>query len=153
MKHKNLLKFAAAALLAASLTSCYVPRSGLFENDLGTRYYVKDVYQTGWIEIDSKTYYFSKEDGYMVTKSGKIGGVWYGINPDGTLADGFLKDDDGTRYYNKGTFLTGWQEIDGDTYYFYTENGIMAIGQIKIGGSIHYFSEDGKLLNNAGGNP
>ena len=101
------------------LVSCYIPRTGLYENELGTRYYVNDVYQVGWQEIDSKTYYFSEVDGYMITESQKIGGTWYGFNSDGTLADGFLLDDDGMRYYVDGVYQTKWQDIDGKRYYFY----------------------------------
>lgn len=143
---KKILQVIFACTLCLLLASCYIPKTGLYENELGTRYYINDVYQTGWQEIDSKTYYFSKVDGYMVTKSQKIGGVFYGFNSDGTLADGFLLDDDGMRYYNDGIYLTKWQEIQGKTYYFYYDTGLMAVGDVTIGGQSYTFAEDGHLL-------
>ena len=151
---KNLLQIVISSLLCIYfLASCYIPRTGLYENEMGTRYYINDVYQTGWQEIESETYYFSKVDGYMVTKSQKIGGTWYGFNSDGTLADGFLCDEDGTRYYVDGIYLTRWQDIDSHRYYFYYDTGLMATGSVTIGGVDYTFSEDGRLIDTESGDP
>jgi len=38
---------------------------------------------------------------------------------------------------------TGWQEIDGKSYYFAPENGTMVTGWYPIDDSQHYFHEDG----------
>lgn len=144
---KNLITAIILSLISLSvLAGCYIPRTGLYENEMGTRYYIKDVYQTGWQQIEGETYYFSKIDGYMVTESQKIGGVWYGFNSDGTLANGFLADSDGTRYYKDGVFLTQWQKIDGETYYFFKDTGIMATGDVTIAGDDYTFGNDGRLV-------
>lgn len=141
---KRVLIIGATALIISMLiTSCYIPRNGLYENEKGIRYFSNDVYQTGWIEIDGKEYYFSRVDGYMVRESQILEGQWYGINPDGTRAEGFFKDNEGTRYYVDGIYLTGWQELDGKKYYFAKENGYMVTGEYEISGIIHRFDKDG----------
>ncbi len=138
------VKILAVILLLLSLTSCYIPLNGLHENDIGTRYFVNDVYQTGWIKIDGKERYFSRVNGYMVTESQEIEGQWYGINPDGTRIDGFYEENGEKRYYVDGIYQIGWQEIDEEKYYFAMENGIMVTGQYTISGVVHTFSDDGK---------
>lgn len=42
-----------------------------------------------------------------------------------------------------GRARTGWQEIEGNTYYFAPENGAMATGWHEIDGAKYYFREDG----------
>ena len=44
-----------------------------------------------------------------------------------------------------GDPLTGWQEIDGKTYYFAPENGAMATGFQEIDGSRYYFTSEGLI--------
>lgn len=41
--------------------------------------------------------------------------------------------------------LTGWQEIEGETYYFQPETGEMLIGRQQIETKFYYFDEDGIL--------
>lgn len=41
--------------------------------------------------------------------------------------------------------LTGWQEIEGETYYFQPETGEMFIGRQQIETKFYYFDEDGIL--------
>lgn len=45
----------------------------------------------------------------------------------------------------KGNPLLGWQEIDGNRYYFVPDAGIRATGWIQIGTNRYYFEEDGIL--------
>lgn len=65
------------------------------------------------------------EDGWQVNDSG-----WWYQNSDGTY------------------FANGWQEIDGNTYYF-DENGYMKTGWAMIDGKSYYFNEDGTLDSEA----
>ena len=53
------------------------------------------------------------------------------------------KAEDGMiRYYRNGKYLTGWQEIDGRTYYF-TDEGRRVIGFVKVGDSWYYMNSAG----------
>ena len=48
------------------------------------------------------------------------------------------------RYLNYwGRPLTGWQEIEGNSYYFSPDDGAMATGWNEIDGAKYYFHEDG----------
>ena len=56
------------------------------------------------------------------------------------------KAEDGRiRYYRNGKYLTGWQEIDGRTYYF-LEDGERAIGFVKVGDKWYYMNTAGVLV-------
>ncbi|MCD8077927.1 MAG: hypothetical protein LUE63_06080 [Lachnospiraceae bacterium] len=69
------------------------------------------------------------------------------------LLQGIVKDESGfSYYYIDGTMQTGWQTIDGNTYYFRKKasetepKGAMMTGLRKIGGSKYYFKASGKML-------
>ena len=47
-------------------------------------------------------------------------------------------------YYSNGKPVTGWQEIDGDMYYFGEDNTVTT-GRWKIGYDYYYFDDDGKM--------
>jgi hypothetical protein len=55
---------------------------------------------------------------------------------------------DGKTYWTEdGTKATGFEKIDGSTYYFKQADGSMATGWMKIGGKYYYFSKsNGKML-------
>lgn len=60
--------------------------------------------------------------------------------------DGWQVNDSGWWYQNSDHtyFANGWQEIDGEIYYF-DENGYMKTGWTMIDGTSYYFNEDGTL--------
>ena len=57
-------------------------------------------------------------------------------------ADGWHTTENGTEYYLEGSPLTGWQTIDGYTYYF-GEDGILRTGWQQVGSHTYYFGDDG----------
>lgn len=77
-------------------------KTGWVKDGDNWRYYSGNKIRIGWLDIDSKRYYFTK-DGIMV--SGKwleIDGKWYYFNADGSLArntnlDGYEVDENGVR--------------------------------------------------------
>ena len=66
--------------------------------------------------------------------------------------DGWQQDEDGYwHYYENGERITGWKEIDGETYYFH-DSGVMYSGGVhEIDGQEYRFDEDGHLLGAGGG--
>ena len=154
-KALSIPKLSAISILLISLafgifSSCYIPRNGLYENDIGTRYFENDIYKTGWIEIDEKMYYFSALDGYMIKKPTVLSGQMYYFNSDGTLVNGFYDytDENGscnTVYCDSGRAMKGWQTVQGKRYYFYLDTGYMAKGEALIGGEHYIFNADGSL--------
>ena len=122
------------------------------------------VIRTGWQTIDGDNYFF-----YTVTDKAKK-------QYKGTAVKGFFNWKTGQYYfdasnimtlgwqkingfrYNMGTdgkIKTGWQTIDGKTYYFYpvTVNarghykGTAAVGHTMIGDKLYYFQNDGVKSN------
>ncbi len=131
-----------------------------FRYNMGTDGKIK----TGWQTIDGKKYYF-----YPVTDKTKK-------QYKGTAVKGFFNYNKSQYYfdasnamtlgwqkvngflYNMGTdgkIKTGWQTIDGKSYYFYpvTVNarghykGTAAVGHTMIGDKLYYFQNDGVKSN------
>lgn len=54
-------------------------------------------------------------------------------------------DSSHTRYYEDGEMLTGWQNIDGDRYYFDKDSGEMLTGWLETDGKYFYLGDDGVM--------
>ncbi|MDM0963105.1 cell wall-binding protein [Clostridium perfringens] len=135
----------------------------------GTWYYFNsdNSLENGWKIIDGKTYYFNKYDG----KSRGCVRVYDDLNHEKYKVyffneDGVLITEPGIHTYhetwggerkicinNKGEVQSGWQTIDGKTYYFDEHNG-MAKGVSCISNGDNYevylFNEDGSLVTGNG---
>lgn len=135
----------------------------------GTWYYFNsdNSLENGWKIIDSKTYYFNKYDG----RSRGCVRVYDDLNHEKYKVyffneDGVLITEPGIHTYhetwggerkicinNKGEVQSGWQTIDGKTYYFDEHNG-MAKGVSCISTGYNYevylFNEDGSLVTGNG---
>ena len=59
--------------------------------------------------------------------------------------DGWQVTDGSTQYILDGKPVTGWQEIDGNRYYF-SADGNLTTGWQQIGDSVYYFGTDGCLV-------
>lgn len=145
----------------------------------GTTYYFRAsdaVYgraATKWMYIGNQIYYFyatTSATPNALKTSGSIGGIGYTYAEDGhILYNGFVnceyanaansntavniqKKNGSARYYKNGVMQTGWQEIDGATYYFYAigssmGSGYMCVDSRTIGGVWYEFTENGSCLN------
>ncbi|XZH12491.1 cell wall-binding protein [Clostridium perfringens] len=135
----------------------------------GTWYYFNsdNSLENGWKIIDGKTYYFNKYDG----RSRGCVRVYDDLNHEKYKVyffneDGVLITEPGIHTYhetwggerkicinNKGEVQSGWQIIDGKTYYFDEHNG-MAKGVSCISNGDNYevylFNEDGSLVTGNG---
>jgi glucan-binding YG repeat protein len=59
-------------------------------------------------------------------------------------------DDEFKRYFDgEGHMVTGWQEINGKTYYFRIPSGAMHTGAATIDGKEYTFSNNGVLQTSA----
>ncbi len=151
-----------------------VTPQGFVTNTYGTRYYIDGVFQKGWTEIENaegvkELYYFNEENGYSpeLCTFMKIQGaeveMWHQFDAKGKyigLYDGSYIDDEGTRYFDEGVLVTGWQadlNLDGkddtaDKYYFDPETGYMYVGykEVKEEGIWHKFDKSGAWVEVAG---
>ena len=128
------------------------PSTGFWSYEGITCYYKDGVMVVSdWVEEEGKQYYFD-EAGQMVTEASVIDGYVCSFNEDGSLAEkkliseysGFLTLTDGTFYYENGSRVTGWKNVDGSWYYF-NESGVMNRGNKTIGGVYYKFNSDGSL--------
>lgn len=92
---------------------------------------------TGWQEIDGLRYFFDGS-GAMLSGTVELEGVSYTFLEEGPLARGWHEN----RYYLDGIPATGWQEIDGQRYFF-DEQGDFLTGWLEDGGHRYYLKEDG----------
>ena len=131
-----------------------------FRYNMGTDGKIK----TGWQTIDGKKYYFypATDKTKKQYKGTAVKGFFnynksqYYFDASNAMTLGWQKVN-GFRY-NMGTdgkIKTGWQTIDGKTYYFYpvTVNarghykGTAAVGHTMIGDKLYYFQNDGVKSN------
>ncbi len=154
----------------------------------GWWYYYKDgKYVTDWEEIDGKWYLFGW-DGRMITHWYRRLGVCYYFGEDGASREGWVrikndshfdgdyndpydygerhKNYDEWFYFNKsGQMLTGWQEIDGQKYFFVPDHiwvsknkclgfedllkdkpeGYMYHGMLEYNGETFYLDKNGAM--------
>ena len=127
------------------------------QHDGYTRGYRGGNYLTGWNEIDGKTYFFSTNANYpgrMLTGKATIviytgQSITYNFDKnDGHLLDYvWVTDDAGTRYYWAQNPVTGWQEIDGNKYYFDEATALMATDEAVIDGVTYAFFANGQFAH------
>ena len=110
----------------------------------GDFYFRKGEKVKGWLD---DTHYYYLETGIKCTTSRTIGGIYYEYDTaNDTLSkqQGLIDEDGDVFYLIDGVKAGGWQNIDGEWYYFYKETGVMIIGAtVKILGVEHTFDENG----------
>ena len=131
----------------------YTDSNGLFltgwQTINGTKYYFsKEDYsqQRGIKEIDGQYYFFGEATGRMIKGwVTALDGKTYYSNSEGILQKGELYIDNNWYSFNEDYSLkTGWQTINGKTYYFYAD-GTKAKYFTKIAGVRYEFSTTGEL--------
>ncbi len=100
-----------------------VKENGLVQDGDGYRYLIDGEAQSGWFEIEGQWYYFFEDTLAAKEGSYKVGVVTYEFEVTGKLVSGVWgKTLFGTRYYyGPDYYRNGWEEIDGNQYYF--QNG------------------------------
>ena len=58
--------------------------------------------------------------------------------------DGWIKTEEGWKYYENGQKATGWKAVSENWYYF-NEDGIMATGWVSVGSHWYYLNADGSM--------
>ena len=107
----------------------------------------------GWHEIEGNLYYFSRSNGAMRTGRATVTvrtgqKLDYVFSKDGKLLRGaFYETDEGTVYYWGAEMVSGWQEIEGKTYYFDPQTHIMADDTTEIEGKLYAFNQEGVLVH------
>jgi len=96
---------------------------------------------TGWQNIDENTYYFDAE-GIMQTGIVCLNDKNYYFSDEGIFSTGWIDAIEGRMYFSESGALTGWQNIDENTYYFDAE-GIMQTGVVCIDDTVCRFQADG----------
>jgi len=115
--------------------------AGLFYDEAASAYrYAKaGVLQTGWHTIGTDWYYFDSAK-KAVSGTRRMGGIYFDFEENGRLISGeWANTLKGVRYYyGPSYYYTGWEEIDGQMYYF--KNGYRATDCYYYINSIGYYS-------------
>jgi len=77
--------------------------------------------------------------------SGSFHAAYPMSSSDFSLPIGWYQEDENWYYLTEYDFLTGWQEIDGYTYYF-SDGGRMQTGWVYDGGNWYYLWSDGCMV-------
>lgn len=161
-------------------TNCYyevapadINFSGFIQDTDGeTMYFALGAYQTGWIPLGTDYYYFD-EDGIGVNGEVTLTSDYAGQQAgditfvfENGLKVGGHTGWYGEKYYDNGTFVTGWIDLDGDYYYLATGNDVGRNPGVSIGDKLKggrravytptspyftiyyiYFDADGKYMH------
>ncbi|HDX9590745.1 TPA: cell wall-binding protein [Bacillus pseudomycoides] len=96
---------------------------------------------------EGKTY-----DGLEFKADAKDGSIWTAYNSGKLITNSWIKRDD-YHYYadSSGILLKGWQEIEGNTYYFNPNSNQRTSGSVigDIDGKYYNFNDDGVLQKSA----
>ena len=111
-------------------------------------YYIEGVAQIGLVDIEGARYYFN-ENGMMQTGWQIIDNVKYYFYESGQMAtsteiDGWSIDSNGIATKIE-VVLNGWQNIDGDWYYYV--NNVKQTGWLTLGNDKYYLKADGKMMS------
>ncbi|MGF7012215.1 glucan-binding YG repeat protein [Lachnospiraceae bacterium PF1-22] len=115
------------------------------------KHYFNDygVMLTGWQVLDEKKYYFNPlNNGAAHVGWASFGKLQYCFNNFGEAMIG-TQILNGYKHFFKsdGVLLTGWQEIEGETYFLHPDNhGAAWVGFARFGARTYYFNEDGMML-------
>ena len=128
-------------------------------SDGGSWYYMKPsgAMATGWV-TDGGSWYYMSGSGAMATGWISDGGSWYYMSSSGAMLTGWITDGS-TWYYMKpsGAMQTGWFEdkeaesrLPADKkraiWYWFDNNGTMAIGWKPINNQWEMFADSGEWL-------
>ena len=156
---KEDIQYGAAMLTPYQVNGYY----GVTENgEIHYYYFVNNSMLKGWQTINGKKYCFGT-DGCLQTGIFKYNNAWYCTSNTGKTGElgavipglRSLTINGVRRTYNcdtNGKCLTGWQKIDGKTYYFNPvagdDYGAMLFGRIKIGTKYYFTDHDGVKQTN-----
>lgn len=125
------------------------------QNINGAKYYFNSegVMQTGFQTIGGNRYYF-ESDGKMAVGEKNINGYDYYFGTDGVMKTGYVYIGDKLYYIEptgiirnkQGASLQGWISDDTGKKYYYTYNGYLVKGIIKISGLVYGFGSDGAQI-------
>lgn len=126
------------------------------DSDGETRCYVAGEALHGWQFINGYYYYLTADNGRMLANAtykitfrlGDTGKFTFDRNGRLTSTTVIVTTKEGDKmcYYGP-EILTGWQSVDGTTYYFDVNSGVMVTGEAVIDGEIFEFSNEGKFLH------
>ena len=93
-----------------------------------------------------KTQVYINKNGSLATGLVKIKGKWYWFENNGVLSrkSGVHKWKNNTYYLNKGRFVTGWETVGSNKYYFGAD-GSMQTGLVTLNKDVYYFGKDGNM--------
>ncbi|PFN28011.1 cell wall-binding protein [Bacillus cereus] len=102
---------------------------------------------------ETKVHEGNTYDGLEFKADAKDGSIWTAYNSGKLITNSWIKRDNGHYYANSsGTLLKGWQEIEGNTYYFNlnTNHRVSGLGTDSLIDGKHYnFNDDGVLQKSA----
>ena len=100
---------------------------------------------TGWQTIEDKKYCFA-DTGVMYTGEQVIDKVKYFFAEDGAYYDGFVDNEIGHQYFEKGFLQTGVKKIDGK-YYYLNKDGVPTGGKQTVNGLLAMYEDDGTAVS------
>ena len=111
------------------------------------KYYFKDGFAlSGFNEIDGNIYFFGITTNKLLHGWQYYNGRFYADDTTGELKEGWQQIDNEKYYFKDWFALSGFNEIDGNTYFFGITTNKLLHGWQNYNGKF-YLDEDGKIIN------
>lgn len=103
-------------------------KNGFVSEDGKTYYYVDDVKQLGWKQVEKVWYYFGADGAMVMNKWVSYKGAWYYFGEDGVM-------------------VTNKWVLYSSKWYYFNASGMMVTGKQTINGKTYNFSSSGAWIN------
>ena len=129
-------------------------QTGFYKDDRGIGYYSLSGYQAknSFIQDDQGNWYYFNNDGYMVTGYQNIDNKDYYFLQNGVKlnVNGLVSDNDQTYYFKNNQLQKGSQKIQGITYFFDSQTGLMKKDYFDFAADnkVYYYGTDGVRYTN-----
>ncbi len=136
----------------------YESGTGIFEMNDKLYYSINGVLKTGWNDVDGK-YCYAGSDYSLYIGTQIVSEIIYEFDENGVTNGAWVTSSDGKLKYSYGPkfYPYGWQEIDGEKYFFgnmidggYAYTGVRSVlvnpNSPKAGMNWYEFAEDGKYI-------
>lgn len=101
---------------------------------------------SGWVSRNGRWYWFENAASPVEGQWRALGGTWYYLTANGTMATGWAHD--GSAYYffePSGAMHPGGWLLDQGTWYYLSPSGAMATGWVNLSGTWYYLGDDGRM--------
>ena len=146
MKYNKIIKYSLIIVLSLFSYINVSAKEGWVNESGNTYYYENDKPVSGLKTISGKKYFFGITTNKLLHGWQNYNGRFYADDVTGELKEGWQQIDNEKYYFKDGFALSGFNEIDENTYFFGITTNKLLHGWQNYNGKF-YLDEEGKIIN------